>query len=123
VGKVFLAHMERTKALGILKERGLKAYTPNSITDMVRYVEELDTVARKGYAIDEGEYLMGVTAVAAPIRVSGIPQSALWSVAFSSGLVDSQRENLIDQVTATTYEIENNLRKEMLKGSPRPAFS
>jgi DNA-binding IclR family transcriptional regulator len=112
VGKIFLANMEREKAIEILHQKGLKQYTPNSITDMGRYLEELDRVVDMGYAIDDGEYLMGVTAIAATIPVDGLPLSALWSVAFSSSLTEEKRRALIDHVKATAHEIESTLRKE-----------
>jgi len=112
VGKIFLANIERAKAIEILHQKGLKQYTPNSITDMGRYLEELDRVVAMGYAIDDGEYLMGVTAIAAAIPVDGLPLSALWSVAFSSSLTEEKRRDLIEQVKATAHEIESTLRKE-----------
>lgn len=112
VGKVFLANMERAKAMEILDRKGLKQYTPNSITDMARYIEELDRVAERGYAMDEGEYLTGVTAIAASINVDELPLSALWLVAFSSSLTQERRDRLIEHVRATANEIESSLRKE-----------
>ncbi len=112
VGKVFLANMERPKAMEILRQKGLKPYTPNSIVDINRYLEELDRVAERGYAMDDGEYLMGVTAIAAPIVVRDLPLSALWLVAFSSSLTEEKREKIIEHVKATAVQIENSLRKE-----------
>jgi DNA-binding IclR family transcriptional regulator len=111
VGKVFLANLERGLAVVILRKKGLKAYTPNSITDMDRYLAELDRVAEMGYAMDDGEYLIGVTAIAAPIRVEGLPLSALWSVAFSSSLSREKRDWIIEQVRETAGEIERSLKK------------
>jgi len=110
VGKIFLASMGRAKAMEILDKKGLKAYTPNSITDMGRYLRELDRVAGRGYAIDEGEYLMGVTAIAAPITVDNLPLSALWSVAFSSSLSEERRDRIIDEVKRAANAIESTLR-------------
>jgi DNA-binding IclR family transcriptional regulator len=104
--------MDRPKALEILYQKGLKQYTPHSITDMDRYLEELDKVSGSGYAIDEGEYLIGVTAIAAAIKVEGLPLSALWSVAFSSSLTEEKRRDLIKEVRTTACEIERSLRKE-----------
>jgi DNA-binding IclR family transcriptional regulator len=115
VGKIFLANMERPKALEILRQKGLKRYTSHSIMDMERYLEELDRVAERGYAMDDGEYLMGVTAVAAAIRADGLPLSALWSVAFTSSLSEGKREELVETVKATAREIERALRE---KGPP-----
>ena len=114
VGKIFLANMERAKAMEILHEKGLKQYTLHSITDMKRYVQELDRVTQQGYAMDEGEYLMGVTAIAAAIRADDLPLSALWLVAFSSSLTGEKRDSLIEHVKATAHQIENTLREKTL---------
>jgi len=112
VGKIFLASMERTKALDILRQKGLKRYTSRSITDMGRYLEELDRVVERGYAKDDGEYLEGVTAVAAAIRGDDFPLSAIWSGAFSSNLSEDKHARLIREVETTARDIERTLREK-----------
>ncbi len=69
-------------------------------------------MAEQGYAMDDGEYLMGVTAIAAPIIVRDLPLSALWSVAFSSSLTDESRDEIIEHVKRTASQIESALRKD-----------
>ncbi len=67
VAKVFLAARSDQELAELLKARSLPAYTPNSITDPARYRKELARVRRRGYAVDDEEYLPGVRAISAPI--------------------------------------------------------
>jgi DNA-binding IclR family transcriptional regulator len=46
----------------------LPGYTPRSITDPIRYRQELERVRRSGVAYDDMEYLPGVRAASAPVR-------------------------------------------------------
>lgn len=64
-GKVFLSAIDSADV-----DRYLAAVrpTPRTIRDRARYVSELDTVRRLGYATDDEEYLAGVRATAAPVQ-------------------------------------------------------
>jgi DNA-binding IclR family transcriptional regulator len=46
----------------------LRAYTPNTVTDRAALLRELEEVRRTGVAYDREEYVMGVCAVATPVR-------------------------------------------------------
>ncbi len=46
----------------------LRAHTPRTITDPDTLITELGEVIKKGFALENGEYLTDVSAVAAPIR-------------------------------------------------------
>lgn len=48
----------------------LETYTPNSITDLKTYGQELDQTRQRGYATDNEEFAAGVGGVAAPITSS-----------------------------------------------------
>ncbi|HUC61715.1 MAG TPA: IclR family transcriptional regulator [Alphaproteobacteria bacterium] len=48
--------------------RNLKAFTPRTITAPARLLRELETVRQQGYAINVGEWRIGISGVAAPIR-------------------------------------------------------
>ncbi|MBI3998944.1 MAG: IclR family transcriptional regulator, partial [Armatimonadetes bacterium] len=67
VAKVFLAQRADRDLLDLLKLQALPAFTPNAITDPGRYRRELERVRRRGYAVDDEEYLPGVRAVSAPV--------------------------------------------------------
>jgi acetyl-CoA synthetase len=48
-------------------ERGLRAYTPRTITSPESLISELDQVRSKGFAVDRGEFDAEYCSVAAPI--------------------------------------------------------
>lgn len=68
VGKVLLSEMARYDVINILKEKGMPKLTPNSITDINTFLDELDRVKKQGYAFDNEECEQGAKCVAAPIR-------------------------------------------------------
>jgi len=66
-GKAMAAHASR-RFLGELVARGLRRYTPRTITDPGTLQKVLAAVARNGYAVTLGEYERDLGGVAAPIR-------------------------------------------------------
>ena len=68
LGKVLLADLPRERVEEIVAERGLAAYTPNTITDLDRLEGELDRIRALGYAVDNEEYDEGLRCIGAPVR-------------------------------------------------------
>lgn len=67
-GQAFLAHLPSARVEALLIEPGLKAFTPQAITDPAAYQAALEKVRRQGYALDDNEaYLQDVGAIAVPI--------------------------------------------------------
>jgi len=108
-GKVFLAAMDRERAREVVKSLGLAAYTPNSITDVHRFMEEIDKAREKGFATDDEEYMRGVRAVACPLGAHPLPH-AMWVVGFSASLDDGEMGRIIDEVRKTSHVISEALR-------------
>jgi DNA-binding IclR family transcriptional regulator len=67
-GKVLLAALEADERDRILKETGLEARTPRSITSRRALEEQLMDVSRNGYATVHEEFELGLNAVSAPVR-------------------------------------------------------
>jgi DNA-binding IclR family transcriptional regulator len=67
VGKVFLAY-ESEEGLRHLLGGNLEKFTDNTISDLGALADHLKGVAERGFAVDNGEYLTDVHAVAAPVR-------------------------------------------------------
>jgi IclR family acetate operon transcriptional repressor len=68
LGKVLLADLPRERVEAIVAERGLAAYTPQTITDLPRLEAELDHIRALGYAVDNEEYDEGLRCIGAPVR-------------------------------------------------------
>jgi IclR family KDG regulon transcriptional repressor len=69
VGKVFLSQMSEPEVDSILSREKLKKYTPFSCTDVEEYKKILHEVRECGLAVDREEYIEGIRAMAAPIKV------------------------------------------------------
>ena len=66
-GKVFLSCLSESDALQRLTRSGMTAYTPHTLTDTGALLHALEQIRRAGYAVENGEYKIGLRAVAAPV--------------------------------------------------------
>jgi DNA-binding IclR family transcriptional regulator len=112
-GKVFLASMKEEKALEIIEKNGLPRYTEKSISDPVQYMAELRRVKAMQYATDDEEYIMGVRAVAAPIRGDRDQMAAIWVVGFKASLDDEKMKLLAREIMKTVDEIDRRIAQHM----------
>jgi len=67
-GKAILAWLPPTELDRIVADKGLTAFTPNTITDIEKLKEELRLTRRNGFAIDREEFQLGVMCLGAAIR-------------------------------------------------------
>jgi DNA-binding IclR family transcriptional regulator len=70
-GKVFLAQMGAAQRRRLLAHAPLERYTPKTLVDPRAIEAELAQVRRKGYALDNEEFLPGLQCVAVPVVGSG----------------------------------------------------
>jgi len=96
VGKVFLSKMDEEEVRRIIKTKGLTRFTENSITSTERYLQEIRAARENGFATDDEEYILGVRAVAAPIKKAEPLMSAIWVVGLKASL-DEERMKLVTQ--------------------------
>jgi IclR family KDG regulon transcriptional repressor len=68
LGKAILANLPPAKRERHLRRRGLKAFTPGTLTDPAALRRELDRTAARGYSVDDMEHEEDVRCVGAPIR-------------------------------------------------------
>jgi len=111
VGKAILAHIDRqdvTRIIGL----GLRAFTPQTITDPARLLAELEVIRARGHAIDDREHQPNVRCVAAPIRgVDGRVFAAV-SVSSTANRIPREREAaLAELVLAAAADIEQSLKR------------
>ena len=67
VAKVLLAALPPAEAEAIVRRAPLPRFTPRSIVDHDAYVADLARTRRRGYALENEEYLRGVRAASAPV--------------------------------------------------------
>ncbi|MEN3281450.1 MAG: IclR family transcriptional regulator, regulon repressor [Solirubrobacteraceae bacterium] len=75
-GKVLLAFRERWRD-SVLADRALERQTDRTVVDPAALRRELDVTRDRGYATEDGEFQLGVRAVAAPVFIDGDPAAAL----------------------------------------------
>jgi DNA-binding IclR family transcriptional regulator len=78
MGKVLMAGLCTKELKEEIQRIAFKPFTPNTIINPERFLQELDKIRQQGYAIDDEEYVNGISCCAAPIQdVSGKTIAAL----------------------------------------------
>ena len=111
-GKVVLASLEKTQILNIIRRDGLPKFTEHTITDPERYLEEVESAKKGGYATDYEEYISGVRAIASPIRGWKHLILAIWVVGFKTSLDDRKMEGLIQATKEAAEEISRRIEEQ-----------
>jgi len=112
VGKVFLASMEEKQTEKIIQSKGLPRFTRNTIVDPELYYQELRSVRKKGYAVDDEEYILGVRAVASPIVGLGQLMSAIWVVGFKASLSEKKMKAVIKVTKEAAEGIRSRIQEQ-----------
>jgi len=85
---------------------GLRPITPTTITDAAQFIEALRKVRRQGYAISDGEFHRGATAVDAPIfGKTGQVELVISSVCITSQLDERHLGNVVTTVRAAARRL------------------
>jgi len=71
VGKTLLSGLPTDQVASLLREVTLEKWTPNTITDPTKLLEEIKLTAERGYAIDNREHEEGIKCFAATIKGYG----------------------------------------------------
>jgi IclR family transcriptional regulator, KDG regulon repressor len=71
LGKAIAAYLPKESVKAILRERKMLPSTPKTITNALRFWEELEKIRTVGYAIDNEESVEGARCIAAPIFNAG----------------------------------------------------
>lgn len=110
-GKAILAWIPDTELVRIISANGLKSYTANTINTLSGLVEELRTVRRFKYAIDDEELREGVVCIGAAIREGGGAVVASISVTLpAEEASDERRSDLTRQMIEAANTFSNKLR-------------
>ncbi len=78
MGKLLLAYLPPAQRKSILRACGFAVYTPHGHTNAASLEAELEEIRRQGYALENGEYRIGLRSVSAP--VFGIDGQAAYAV-------------------------------------------
>ena len=97
-GKVLLSSLSDASARRIFEERR-QPLTPHTITETDALLSELKTVRANGYAIENGEFKVGIRGVAAPVRDQN------GDVKYAIGLIGLFRRVDSDEFRAATAAV------------------
>lgn len=121
-GKVFLAHMSRTGAEALLRGQSRSQFTPHTITDIPTLLREVETCRANGYAIENGEYKIGLRSISAPVyNVEGAVQYTVGVIGMFRSVHSEEFHGAVEQVCATAAMISAALgyrRREEHNGAP-----
>jgi IclR family transcriptional regulator, acetate operon repressor len=97
IGKALLAYYPVERLDRIIREQGLPAYTPHTITDRAQLLDEMALTRTRGWAIDDEERTEGMRCIAAPIFNEF--REAVAGVSISGPTVRVAREKAADYGT------------------------
>src|SRR5215212_3601839 len=120
VGKVVLAFRPRGEVEALLARSGLPRRTPRTITELDRFLAELDTVARQGYAIDSGEEEVGVRCLAVPVFRIGDSVAAMSVSAPEGRLEPKDIERILPEMLRISAALSGDFITSMSKRSTGP---
>jgi IclR family acetate operon transcriptional repressor len=110
-GKAILAQFPEYRVREVVERHGLPKRTENTITDVTSLTDELKTVRDEGYALNRGESIEGIRAVAAPVLDANDEVVGAVSVSGAANRlpIERCRTELADLVVSTANEIELDL--------------
>jgi len=104
--------------------KDLKRYTENTITDFDELLESLRLVRRSGHAVDNEEYLPGVTCIGAAIRDQA--GTVIGGISASMPMMRATKEHLAsvrDEVIAATRALSIEFGHPAAQAGERPPAS
>ena len=109
-GKVFLANMSRAGAEALLRAQPMTQFTPHTVTDPSALMREIETCRANGYAIENGEYKIGLRSVSAPVyTVEGKAAYAVGVIGMFRSPHSEEFHAAVEQVCVTASMISTAL--------------
>lgn len=109
-GKLFLSYMTAQEQEALLGRTDLCAYTNHTITERNQLQKEFAKIRQQGYAVENGEYKVGLRSVAAPIfDMDGNVRYAIGIIGMFRQLETERFERAIQVVRETAERISASL--------------
>ena len=114
-GKLLLAYLPENKVASLYRKTQMQRYTPHTIADMDTLLSQLAAIREQGYAVEDGEYKVGLRSVSAPVYDNrGQIQYALTTVGFF------RRVSAEDFLSAVEYTVKQALMLSTALGFEKP---
>ena len=108
-GKVFLAFLPPDELEAVLN-KPLRRHTDSTLTSHEQLRSHLEGIRARGYGIDDGEFEVGVRAVAAPIRDSTGRVVAAIGIPGPAARMNAER---VAEIAAALIEVADNVSAHM----------
>jgi DNA-binding IclR family transcriptional regulator len=108
--KSILAFLEPGVAEELIRTHAdFKSYTPNTITDPDRLIEQLAGIRQRRYAFDSEENEYGISAIGVPVfNHDGLPVASVVVVGLTA-MIDRNFETILDRIRQTSRRISSLL--------------
>lgn len=111
-GKAILAWIPDTELVRIISANGLTRYTDKTIVTLSGLVEELRSVRRRGFSVDNEELQKGVVCIGAALReVGGAVVASISTTVPAHQATEEYRAHLSKAIITAAHEYSNRLRK------------
>ena len=82
-GKLMLAYLPQSRAQSVFRRQSMRPFTRHTIIDRGHLQQQLEDIRQKGYAVEDGEYKVGLRSVSAPVfDANGDLKYALTTIGF-----------------------------------------
>lgn len=109
-GKVFPAAMQESERQKLLVGIHLVQYTPHTITDLTELNRQLRQVRADGYAIENGEYKIGLRSISAPVyTIDGKLKYTIGVLGMFRSVRSEEFRQAVEQVVQTGKMISSAL--------------
>lgn len=110
MGRVLVAWADASVVEAVIAA-GLPALTPTTVTDPVRFRDELHEVRRQGFALVDGELEPGFLTAATPVR--GPSGNVVAALAYSTSRGRTDPQHVIDEVIPHMVEVAGAITRDL----------
>ena len=101
-GKVFLAYKPPKEVEKLLRRQSMTPFTPHTIIDPAELIQEIRRCRTNGYAIEDGEYKIGLRSISAPVHtVEGEVRYTVGVIGMFRSTHSEEFHAAVEQVCAT----------------------
>lgn len=109
-GKLLLSQLPDATVRYLMNGQGMDPFTPHTIVDLATLTEELERIRQWGYAIENGEYKIGLRSVSAPVfDREGQMRYTLTVVGLFRHVASGEFEEAVDMVCAAAGSLSREL--------------
>ena len=109
-GKLMLAALPEAKAERVIRKSALQPYTPHTL-DAESLLRELPLIRERGYAVEDGEYKIGLRSVSAPVNVDQQARYTLTSIGFFRRVTGEEFMSAVTHTLEQAARLSSALKK------------